>query len=185
MPFLPEEPTHAPADLFDPVNQPLAPSVWWVAHTRPRQEKSLARDRLALKIPFYLPCERKAVRVRNTVRKVNYPVFSGYLFYMAIPEERWRTTGTGRIASVQEVFDQVRFLADLRRVRALLDLGRPVVAEMCLQVGTPVTLRDGPMAGYTGVVIKQAGGFKFVVEVQFIQRALSVTVDGEWLGLPS
>ena len=103
---------------------------------------------------------------------------------MAEEDQRWRAMASNRVASLQRVVDQERFWTDLNRVRALLDLGKPVEAPMSLSVGTTVTLRDGPMSGMTGTILKVSGGFKFVVMIDFIQRGLSVTVDGEWLGLP-
>jgi transcription antitermination factor NusG len=184
MPFLPDEPVHSPDDLFNSSFARTGPAVWWVAHTKPRQEKAIARHLLKIGFPYYLPCERKRVLVGKKVRTVNIPVFDGYIFLMATEDLRWRAMASNRVASLQRVVDQERFWTDLERVRSILDLGKPVESHMRLPAGTPVTLRDGPMAGMTGVVEKAAGAFKFVVLVEFLQRSLSVTVDGEWLGLP-
>ena len=65
----------------------------------------------------------------------------------------------------------------------MLDLGEPVTAERTVEPGTVVTMRDGPLTGMTGTVVKAAGGFKFVVRVDFIRQGLSVVVDGAALGL--
>ena len=184
MPFLPDEPVHSPTDLFDAGFARAEPQLWWVAHTRPRQEKAIARHLLKIGFPYYLPCEKKRVLVGKTVRHVNIPVFDGYIFLMAREDQRWRAMASNRVASLQRVVDQERFWIDIERVRSILDLGKPVEAHMTLAVGTPVTLRDGPMAGMTGTIEKVSGGFKFVVMVDLIRRGLSVTVDGEWLGLP-
>lgn len=184
MPFLPEEPVHSPADLFDSSFARTDARLWWVAHTKPRQEKAIARHLLKIGFPYYLPCEKKRVKVGKSIRAVHIPVFSGYIFLMAEEDQRWRAMASNRVASLQRVVDQERFWTDLNRVRSLLDLGKPVEAHMSLSVGTTVTLRDGPMSGMTGTILKVSGGFKFVVMIDFIQRGLSVTVDGEWLGLP-
>ena len=184
MPFLPDEPVHSPIDLFDKSFGRSESLLWWVAHTKPRQEKAIARHLLKIGFPYYLPCEKKRVLLGKKVRTVNIPVFDGYIFLMAQEDQRWRAMASNRVASLQRVVEQERFWTDLERVRSILDLGKPVESHMSLTVGTPVTLRDGPMAGMTGTIEKVAGGFKFVVMVNFIQRGLSVTVDGECLGLP-
>ena len=184
MPFLPDEPVHSPTDLFDSGFERSDSHLWWVAHTKPRQEKAIARHLLKIGFPYYLPCEKKRVKVGKSTRAINIPVFDGYIFLMASEEQRWRAMASNRVASLQRVVDQERFWIDLERVRTILDLGKPVESHMTLSVGTPVTLRDGPMAGMTGIIEKVSGGFKFVVMVNFIQRGLSVTIDGDCLGLP-
>src|SRR5438552_12553615 len=61
MPLLPLEPFVFPDDLLE---QPAAASEesgrWWVLHTKPRAEKSLARRLLRSTTPFFLPlCKRQ------------------------------------------------------------------------------------------------------------------------------
>ncbi len=182
MPVLPDEPDTYPADLF--ASPPGADGlVWWVAHTRPRQEKATARACIAAGLPFYLPCRTRRTKVGGRVVPVRVPLFPGYVFVRSSIADRWRVMATKRVAQLLPVGDQERMWADLRRVRAVLDLGRPVQAEQKLDPGTRVVVRDGPLAGTPGTVVREAGGFKFVVAVDFIQQGVSVIVDGEWLGV--
>ena len=110
-------------------------------------------------------------------------LFAGYVFARVSEADRGRVQFNARVASVLQVHDQPRLWDDLRRVRRVLDLGEPVTAERTVEPGTVVTMRDGPLTGMTGTVVKAAGGFKFVVRVDFIQQGVSVTVDGSWLGI--
>ena len=61
MPVLTQEPCSFPENLLDdPIDvqqsdSPASDRVWWVVYTKSRQEKSLARDLLGYRIPFYLP----------------------------------------------------------------------------------------------------------------------------------
>jgi transcription antitermination factor NusG len=186
MPILAAEPDLLPADLFEAgIQGELITRRWWVAHTLPRQEKALARQLRRENIPYYLPCDPKRVRVRNRVEISQVPIFAGYLFVRAEEWERIRVLKTNRLAALLEVRDQERMWDDLRRVRRVLDLGQPVTVEHRLVPGMPVTIREGPLAGMTGTVVRNAGGFHFVVSVDFLQRGLSVTVEGGMLGVTS
>jgi len=156
---------------------------WWVSHTRPRQEKALARQLFDEGVPYYLPCDRRRVRVRSRVVTSRVPLFGGYLFVRITEAERLRVLNTNRVAGLLKVSDQVRLLRDLQRVYRVLDLGAPITAESRLEPGTSVTVRHGPLAGMTGTVVKAAGGFKFIVSVDFISRGLSVLMDGASLGI--
>ena len=182
MPVLAEQPDAYPHDLFAPDARPDG-LRWWVAHTRPRQEKAVARRLLADGTPYYLPCRTTRTRAGGRVVAAHIPLFAGYVFVRATDAEKWKVLATKRVAQLLPVNDQDRLWADLRRVRRVLDLGRPVTAERTLPPGTPVTVRDGPLTGMTGTVIREAGGFKFVVRVDFIQQGVAVVVDGEWLGV--
>ena len=57
MPLLDAEPPLFPLDLFDDkIDQAVVQDkTWWVLHTKPRQEKSLARELFRREVPFYLP----------------------------------------------------------------------------------------------------------------------------------
>lgn len=156
--------------------------VWWLAHTKPRQEKALARQLAASDLSFYLPCTAHRVRVRGRVQTSRLPLFPGYLFLRVSESERGRVFAGNRVARLAPVADQDRLWADLRQVRQVLDLGRPVAPEDRLDPGTPVAVRTGPLAGMTGTVLRAAAGYKFVVRVDLIQRGVSVVVDGATLG---
>src|SRR5262245_57640435 len=65
------------------------PGRWWVAHTKPRNEKSLASDLVKLGIAHYLPLRRRQTRSRRTRRisRSLIPVFPGYLFFNGLDEQ--------------------------------------------------------------------------------------------------
>ena len=68
MPILAAEAQLHPADLFAaPPQARSADRAWWVLHTRPRQEKSLARQLVASQVPFYLPLIPHRLQVRSRV----------------------------------------------------------------------------------------------------------------------
>lgn len=181
MPILASEVELYPEGLLD--HPPASERPWRVAHTRPRQEKALARELHSARMPFYLPCDRRRTRARGRVVTSKVPLFSGYLFVQANDEERWRIASTNRVACFLEVRDPAQFVDDLRSVWRVLDLGEPVTAADGLVRGSSVTVRTGPLAGMTGTVEQVVGGFKFVVMVDFIRRGVSVTLDGDMLGL--
>ena len=180
MPILRSEVELSPDGLLE--QSPDVDRPWRVAHTRPRQEKALARELVAAGAPFYLPCQLRRVRVRNRVVTSRIPLFSGYLFVQSTDDERWRIAASKRVACFLNVRNETRFLEDLRSVWKVLDLGEPVTVEDGVSRGSPVTVRTGPLAGMTGVVEQVMGGFKFLVMVDFIRRGVSVTLDGEMLG---
>lgn len=162
--------------------RPADGRAWWLAHTKPRQEKALARHLASAGLSFYLPCSPRRTRVRGRVLTSYRPLFPGYVFVRVSADERPGVYVGNRVARLAPVGDQDRLWADLAGVRQLLDLGQPVTAEDCLGPGDPVVVRSGPLAGLTGTVVRAGSGHKFVVRVDLIQRGVSVVVDRTTLG---
>jgi transcription antitermination factor NusG len=177
MPILAAEPDCFPGGLLDPGAAADDGLAWWVAHTRPRQEKCLARRLYAARVPFYAPTAPRRVLVRGRVRLAHVPLFAGYVFYRGTADDRARVMTTRRAAGVLEVPDQDRLWADLRQVSRVVGTGRPVFPEDRIEPGVTVRVRSGPLAGLTGTVVRAGSGRRFVVRVDFIRRGVAVELD--------
>jgi transcription antitermination factor NusG len=181
MPILPAEPALFPDELFaEAAAADVSGRRWWVLHTRPQQEKSLARDLLAREISFYLPQNRRTLLIRGRPMTSHTPLFPGYLFLMADREERVVALSTRRVVRSLEVSDQGRLWDNLSRLNRLIGSGLAVAAESGLEPGAPVVIRSGPLAGLRGRILKAAGKRRFMVEVDFIQAGASILMD-DWV----
>jgi transcriptional antiterminator RfaH len=177
VPVLPSEPSWFPEHLFEEGTPDALARSWWVLHTRPRQEKSLARQLHSASVPYYLPLAPRRSRIRGRIITSHNPLFAGYLFLLAQAEERITALATSRVVNSIRVLDQQRLWDDLRQVHRLIATGEPVTPEERLAPGMFVEVRDGPLAGLTGKILRAASGRRFVVEIDFIQRGASVTLD--------
>jgi transcriptional antiterminator RfaH len=178
MPPLPREPNVFPADLLaDEAGPAGGQRCWWVLHTKPRQEKSLARQMLQAEVPFYLPLVPRRSLVRGRVLEAHVPLFAGYLFVLADRDERVTALATRRVVRSLAVADQAQLRHDLWQVHRLISSGAPVTPEGRLGPGDAVEIRSGPLAGLRGRVVRGASGRRFVVRVDFIQQGASVLLD--------
>jgi len=178
MPILAAEPCWFPAPLFDEAEASTdAERVWWVLHTRPRQEKSLARQLCAAQVPFYLPLVARRLRIRGRTITSHVPLFGSYVFVLGSREERVTTLTTNRVVQCLEVKDQPGLWQDLRQLWRLIGSGAPITPEDRLAPGMSVQITSGPLAGLKGTILRTAKGRRFVVTVDFIQRGASVLLD--------
>jgi transcriptional antiterminator RfaH len=177
MPILLPEPDRFPADLFAPEALVRTERVWWVLHTKPRQEKSLARHLLQARAPFYLPCIGKRSLIRGRLFTSHVPLFTSYLFLLANRPERIAALATKRVVHALEVTDQTALWRDLDQVSRLISLGLPISPEEKLEAGDLVEVSAGPLAGLRGTVLRAASGRRFVVQVDFIQKGASILLD--------
>jgi transcriptional antiterminator RfaH len=165
-----------PEDLFGEVGDDV-PRSWWVLHTRPRQEKSLARHLRERRVPHFLPLARKRLVVRGIPTYSHPPLFDGYLFLRGTEEERVTALSSGRVVRPLWVAGQERLLADLQQIHQLVSAGRPVMGERRLVTGAPVEICGGPLTGLRGSILRSASGNRFLVCVDFIQQGASVLLD--------
>ena len=178
MPVLPAEPELFPEGLFtDPALAGQAERVWWVLHSKPRQEKSIARYLHERQVPFYLPQIQKRWRLRNRPMTSFMPLFAGYVFLLGNRDERVTALTTNRIVRTIDVTDQARLWDDLRQVQRLIASGAPITPEDQLVPGATVEIKSGPLTGLKGKILRTATGRRFVVQVDFIQRGASVLLD--------
>jgi transcriptional antiterminator RfaH len=154
---------------------------WWVLHTKPRQEKSIARRLVSDCIPFYLPLVAHRKKTRDRVICSQMPLFPGYVFLFGSGEERTFSLTTDRIANVLEVRNQEDLWRDLTQLKRLIDSGAPIRQEGRLVVGTPVEITSGPLAGLKGSIIKEGSRRRFLVEVDFLHQGASVLLDDFYL----
>jgi transcription antitermination factor NusG len=182
VPILPLESSVFPTQLFT-IPSPLPPGErrWRVLHTKPRQEKSIARQLLKQSIPFFLPLAERRSVMRGRVVCSYVPLFPSYLFLFGNREERVAALTTGRIVQSLEVANQEEMWRDLAQVKRLLDSGAAVRPEGRLVPGTSVEISSGPLAGLRGVILTESTKKRFVVQVDFLQQGASVLLDDFYL----
>jgi len=179
MPILGKEPDVFPEDLFDQEDLgEEADLQWWVIHTLPRQEKTLARKLRIRGVPHYLPqAERKTKSPSGRHRVSFVPLFAGYVFLYASEQERLRSLDSGCIAKSLPVVDGKRLTQDLRQIQRLLASKVPYTLEPQLQPGMSVRVKSGPFQGFEGEVLKRHSGDRLLVIVNYLQQGISVALD--------
>jgi transcriptional antiterminator RfaH len=185
MPLLPLEPFVSPPTLF--VDGPPGvgdPRRWWVLHTRPRAEKSLARRCLRRGVSFFLPLHKRQWRSRGRLLASHVPLFPGYLFLHGDEVGRVAALETNLVARCIPVEDQAQLYADLDRVHRLIVAEAPLTPEERLQPGDLVDIVAGPLAGLQGKVLRRGKQLKLLVEVQFLQRGVSTEIES-WMLRPA
>lgn len=178
MPMLAPEPNVFPVTLFEESVAPFSlEKSWWVLHTKPRQEKALARQLLQANVSFYLPLLPRRNLIRGRLMHSYVPLFTSYVFLLGDGRDRITALATKRVVRCLEVPGQQELWTDLAQVHQLITSGMPVTPEERLFPGTTVEIRRGPLAGLKGTILREAGQNRFVVKVDFIQRGASVILE--------
>ncbi len=179
MPLLELEPCIHPENLLELPSDPDL-GRWWVLHTRPRSEKALARRFGERGTKYYLPLYGRDWVNRGRRFSSYLPLFPGYVFLFGDTDDRLSALETNLVAHAIPVDDQEQLYNDLARVHSLLTSGAAVTPEDRLGPGDMVQIIRGPLAGLEGKVIRRGKHLKFIIEVQFLRRAVSAEIES-WM----
>jgi len=184
MPVLPLEPYVYPEHLLGGDGRAFTePGEWWVLHTKPRVEKSLARRLHRNNVPFFLPLFERSNRLKSRVTRAFVPLFPGYLFLRGDADARLIALESNFVARCLSVPDESRLQTDLTRVFQLMQTEAPLHPENRLFPGALVEITDGPLAGMTGKVIRRGKQLRFFIEVRMLQCGVSVELE-QWMFQP-
>lgn len=174
MPLLKRGPEIFPQALFD-LSYDASP--WFVAHTRSRQEKALARHLVPLQIPFYLPSRENRV-CRGGRNFVSYiPLFPGYVFLRGSSSERAAAVRSNVIARILDVTDQATLHSELWNLRSLQVAGATLVPAPEIHPGDAVRVTEGPFRGYTGTVLSERGRQRLIVTISMLRQSVEVDLE--------
>ena len=150
---------------------------WWLAHTRPRQEKSAANDLFAREVAFYLPLVVRKSLTRGRTRCVRIPLFPGYIFICGNDQDRLRALKTNRILAIHEVPDGDCLRRQLMSFAALIGAGAPLVRESRLVAGDRVRIKTGLFRGVEGVILRRHGKTELLIAIDFLGQGASLEIE--------
>lgn len=154
---------------------------WQVVRTKARHEKKFADECIEIEIPYFLPLRAHENRKNGRIFKSEIPMFPGYMFIRCTWDEKQDLYQTGHVAGFLDVNDQNGLRDDLLQIKKIIDVSAPVKPHPFAKVGKWVRIKSGPFQGLDGVIVSKRTGFRFVVNVRMIKRAVAVDVDAEFL----
>ena len=155
--------------------------LWWVAHTRSRNEKALAHDLISKNISYFLPMSWRVRRQRGRRIRSLLPLFSGYLFFCGDENERLELLKTNRVANLIEVKDQAKLLGELVQVEHALRTGANLTPHKYIRAGRRCRVIAGPLADLQGIVVRTKNTTRLVLQIDMLGEATSVEIDTEMI----
>ena len=169
--------------------------LWWVAHTKSRNEKALAQDLIRKDISYFLPMSWKVHRRRGRTIRSLLPLFSGYLFFCGGENQRIGVLQTNRVANIIEVNDQQKLLDELSQIEQALQTGAALTPYRYIEAGQHCRVIAGPLGDLRGVVIgvpkckkgclashtKTKNTVRLVLQIDMLGQATSIEIDADMI----
>lgn len=152
---------------------------WFALSVKPRHEKAVAQQLSTKGLEQYLPLYRAKRRWSDRFKLVELPLFPGYVFCRFEYEERLRVLQTLSVTGVVGFGGTPTPVPDLEieSVKAVLRSGLPVKPWPFLRVGQQVRVTAGSLTGVEGMLVREKGLYRVVVNVELLQRSVAVEID--------
>ena len=155
---------------------------WYAVQTRSRCEHQVANHLRTRGINQYLPTITETHVWSDRRKKVELPLFSGYVFVRidSCNERRvdvLRVPGVVRLVGSSPVGTPIPS-EQIEAIRSLVQRNLPLGPYPFLTAGQRVRVRGGALDGLEGIFVKHNGLDTLVISVAAIQRSLSVSIQG-------
>ncbi len=153
---------------------------WYALTTRSRHEKVVAEQLWQKEIECFLPLREVLSRWKDRRKKVQFPLFPGYLFvHVPIQERRLD------ILKVPSVVRIIGFEGEpvavpegqLQAVKRLVFSTLPYDPYPYIVEGDRVEIVRGPLKGLPGILLEKKGAYRFILSIDLIRQAVACEVD--------
>jgi len=152
---------------------------WFAAYTCANHEKRVAGQLADRAIPCYLPLYESLRRWKDRRKRIERPLFPGYVFVQISARDRLRIVqlpsvvrlvsfGQGPVAVPEE---------DIATIRLCLEKKWRVEPHPFLKTGQRVRVAHGALEGAEGILVRKKGMFRLVLSVGLIMRSVAVEID--------
>ncbi|MFG0257211.1 MAG: transcription termination/antitermination NusG family protein [Phycisphaerales bacterium JB043] len=148
-----------------------------MVRTRSRQEKAVESALHGLGIPCWLPLVERLRVYRRSKRRVQMPLFGGYVFARGTREQAWLGASSDRVAGLIEVCDQARLHRELSDLRRALEIERSLDVYPYLMEGVHVRVSSGALKGVEGIVDSRLGPERLVMRIHTLGQSTCLEID--------
>lgn len=153
--------------------------VWWVGHTKARNEKALAWELRGKGIAYFLPMVERVIFSGGRKRRGMSPLFPGYLFFCGDEMARYTAMTTNRLAQTIEVKDQPLLVRELTHLHQAIKAGMSLDPYPELAVGSRCRVKAGPMLGIEGTLIRRDGVTRLALNVSLLGQGAELQIEPE------
>ena len=151
--------------------------AWFAIWTRSRHEK-IVRDQLQKKsdVDVFLPTIGKWSRWKDRKKKIDWPLFPGYVFARFVPDDR---IGILKVDGVVQIISNNGVLSpipdeEIDSIRTLVDSELAYDPVPLIKEGDMVRVVHGPLKGVIGRLVRKGAHARLILSVDLIGQAVSV-----------
>ncbi len=172
----PENRIHA---FYTTSTPPMNQLQWYVAYTHSNTEKKVHTRVLNSGIESYLPLQTVKKKWSDRIKTVEVPLFSSYVFVKTTEEQIPRLMGIDGIArflSFERKYATIKE-KEIELIKKIVKDGKDINVERGAYCrGQRVKIKEGPLVGLEGTLIKEQGKSRFLIDIEGLNQMLSISI---------
>ena len=166
-----------------------AVSRWFALQVQPNYEKVTSQLLRHKGYEEFVPVYRESRQRSDRVKRIDVPLFPGYVFCRCSWHAGFRTVDTPGIVTTPGVVRIVGFGKqpvpiddeEMENVKCLVQSGLRSQPCSYFEAGQKVRLTAGPLRGLEGTITNVKGETQLAVSVTLLQRSIAVALDPGWV----
>mgnify|MGYP000480525724 FL=1 len=156
---------------------------WIAVYTKPRHEKTVENELLKKGFEVYLPLLKQRRKWSDRKKWVEFPLFRSYIFVKTEIKNALFVLQTLGVVKVVKFGGEVAVIQNdsIQAIKLMIEGGYMPEATDYFVKGDPVEVKDGPLKGLVGEVIRVDNHDRLLVRVDAIQHSVSVQINRAFL----
>ena len=156
---------------------------WIAVYTKPRHEKTVEKELQKKGFEVYLPLLKQRRKWSDRKKWVEFPLFRSYIFVKTEIKNALFVLQTLGVVKVVKFGGEVAVIQNdsIQAIKLMIEGGYMPEATDYFVKGDPVEVKDGPLKGLVGEVIRVDNHDRLLVRVDAIQHSVSVQINRAFL----
>src|SRR5215469_3601518 len=153
---------------------------WYAAYTFANHEKKVREQLEQRSVESFLPVYESVRRWKDRRVRLQLPLFPGYVFVRLALRDRLRALAVPGVARLVGFGGRPTVVPaeDIEAIRTCLERNRDVQPHPYVRCGQRVRVLSGPLAGFSGIVVRQKNRTRLVVSFDVLERSVSIELEG-------
>ncbi len=157
---------------------------WYALWVKSRSEFVTSQELSRKGIENYVPAATKVRQWADRKKKIDFPLFPGYLFVHVFPRadeflKVVKTRGSVSFVSLEPGRPTSIPPQEIESLKILMQSGIQFDVFPALQVGMAIQVKRGPLSGAVGILTKRKDQNMFLVNIDILGRSVGTSIYGE------
>jgi transcription antitermination factor NusG len=156
---------------------------WYALRVRSRSESVTYQHLQARGYKAFLPLYRSERRWSDRLKRLDLPLFPGYVFCRFLITDRFGVVSAPGVVSVLGAGPVPHPIdpSEIAAIETIAKSGYPARPWPFLQTGQIVRIEHGALQGLEGLLLEVSRKSRLVVSVTLLQRSVAVEIDRDWI----
>ena len=156
---------------------------WIAVYTKPKHEKTVSNELYKKGYEVYLPLLKERRKWSDRKKWIEFPLFRSYLFVKTDIKNALFVVQTYGVVKIIKFGEKIGIVKNeiINSIRLMIEGGyKPEPLDYFIK-GDPVIVKEGPLKGLIGEVIRIDNNDRLIVRIDAIQHSVSIQIERGFL----